>query len=147
MALQLAGLSLFVLGFFPVKPALSGVSGPESYQPPGNDTVEDFNVSSMSSDVIRSRFLELSQVPPSYGRLILMVVDGLPAEFVLGKDKNPPIQAFVDAMPYTHSLLANGMALGYHSRAAPPTVTMPRLKVNGYGFWCNWGILGCSIQL
>ncbi|XP_048501959.1 uncharacterized protein LOC104895503 isoform X3 [Beta vulgaris subsp. vulgaris] len=128
MALQLAGLSLFVLGFFPVKPALSGVSGPESYQPPGNDTVEDFNVSSMSSDVIRSRFLELSQVPPSYGRLILMVVDGLPAEFVLGKDKNPPIQAFVDAMPYTHSLLANGMALGYHSRAAPPTVTMPRLK-------------------
>ncbi|XP_057541503.1 GPI ethanolamine phosphate transferase 2 isoform X2 [Amaranthus tricolor] len=31
-------------------------------------------------------------------------------------------------MPYTHSLLANGMALGYHAKAAPPTVTMPRLK-------------------
>ncbi|XP_021841060.1 uncharacterized protein [Spinacia oleracea] len=31
-------------------------------------------------------------------------------------------------MPYTRSLLANGMATGYHAKAAPPTVTMPRLK-------------------
>lgn len=35
----------------------------------------------------------------------------------------------MEAMPYTQSLLANGMAIGYHARAAPPTVTMPRLKV------------------
>lgn len=147
MALQIAGLYLFVLGFFPVKPALSGASGPESYRPPGNDSFEDFNVSSMNSDDLRSLYLELSQVPPSYGRLILMVVDGLPAEFVLGKDRKPPTDAFVDAMPYTQSLLANRMAIGYHAKAAPPTVTMPRLKVNGYGFWCYWGILGCSFQL
>lgn len=32
-------------------------------------------------------------------------------------------------MPYTQSLLANGDAIGYHAKAAPPTVTMPRLKV------------------
>ncbi|XP_018806744.1 GPI ethanolamine phosphate transferase 2 isoform X2 [Juglans regia] len=32
------------------------------------------------------------------------------------------------AMPYTQSLLANGVAIGYHAKAAPPTVTMPRLK-------------------
>lgn len=32
-------------------------------------------------------------------------------------------------MPYTQSLLANKMALGYHAKAAPPTVTLPRLKV------------------
>lgn len=31
-------------------------------------------------------------------------------------------------MPYTQSLLASGMAVGYHAKAAPPTVTMPRLK-------------------
>ncbi|XVF61528.1 hypothetical protein PTKIN_Ptkin08bG0136500 [Pterospermum kingtungense] len=31
-------------------------------------------------------------------------------------------------MPYTQSLLANGLAIGYHAKAAPPTVTMPRLK-------------------
>ncbi|XP_021639181.2 GPI ethanolamine phosphate transferase 2 isoform X3 [Hevea brasiliensis] len=34
----------------------------------------------------------------------------------------------MDAMPYTHSLLSSGMAIGYHAKAAPPTVTMPRLK-------------------
>ncbi|XP_021713995.1 GPI ethanolamine phosphate transferase 2-like isoform X1 [Chenopodium quinoa] len=128
MVLQIAGLYLFVLGFFPVKPALSGASGPESYRPPENDSFEDFNVSSMNSDDLRSLYLELSEVPPLYRRLILMVVDGLPAEFVLGKDGEPPTKAFVDAMPYTHSLLANNMAIGYHAKAAPPTVTMPRLK-------------------
>lgn len=59
----------------------------------------------------------------------VQVIDGLPAEFVLGKDGNPPRKAFMEAMPYTQSLLANGMAIGYHAKAAPPTVTMPRLKV------------------
>ncbi|XP_050371365.1 GPI ethanolamine phosphate transferase 2 isoform X2 [Argentina anserina] len=34
----------------------------------------------------------------------------------------------MEAMPYTQSLLSNGMAIGYHAKAAPPTVTMPRLK-------------------
>jgi ethanolaminephosphotransferase len=32
-------------------------------------------------------------------------------------------------MPYTQSLLAGCKATGYHAKAAPPTVTMPRLKV------------------
>lgn len=66
--------------------------------------------------------------------MAFQVVDGLPAEFVLGKDGKPPTKAFVDAMPYTRSLLANGMATGYHAKAAPPTVTMPRLKVNGIAY-------------
>ncbi|XP_062178247.1 GPI ethanolamine phosphate transferase 2 isoform X3 [Alnus glutinosa] len=34
----------------------------------------------------------------------------------------------MEAMPYIQSLLANGAAIGYHAKAAPPTVTMPRLK-------------------
>ncbi|KAJ6678779.1 PHOSPHATIDYLINOSITOL GLYCAN-RELATED [Salix viminalis] len=57
-----------------------------------------------------------------------MVIDGLPAEFVLGKDGLPPREDFREAMPYTQALLSNGMAIGYHAKAAPPTVTMPRLK-------------------
>ncbi|XP_009769774.1 uncharacterized protein LOC107796395 isoform X2 [Nicotiana tabacum] len=71
---------------------------------------------------------ELSLVPPLFDRLILMVIDGLPAEFVLGKDGQPPQKAFKEAMPYTQSLLSKGRAIGYHAKAAPPTVTMPRLK-------------------
>lgn len=61
--------------------------------------------------------------------MFVQVIDGLPAEFVLGKDGKPPRNAFMEAMPYTQSLLGNGMAIGYHEKAAPPTVTMPRLKV------------------
>ncbi|CAN1216211.1 GPI ethanolamine phosphate transferase 2 [Linum perenne] len=34
----------------------------------------------------------------------------------------------MEAMPYIHSLLSTRKAFGYHAKAAPPTVTMPRLK-------------------
>uniref|UniRef100_A0A8R7QRZ8 GPI ethanolamine phosphate transferase 2 C-terminal domain-containing protein n=1 Tax=Triticum urartu TaxID=4572 RepID=A0A8R7QRZ8_TRIUA len=34
----------------------------------------------------------------------------------------------MESMPYTQSLLAGCRAVGYHAKAAPPTVTMPRLK-------------------
>lgn len=126
--IQMIGLSLFVLGFFPVKPALSGVSGPESYRAPASDSNENHGNSSLPPHQLRSLYQDLSGIPPSFDRLILMVIDGLPAEFVLGKDGDPPRKAFMEAMPYTQSLLANGMATGYHAKAAPPTVTMPRLK-------------------
>lgn len=52
---------------------------------------------------------------------------------MLGRDGKPPRDAFVEAMPYTRLLLANGFAVGYHAKAAPPTVTMPRLKVVALG--------------
>ncbi|KAG5576717.1 hypothetical protein H5410_056851 [Solanum commersonii] len=57
-----------------------------------------------------------------------MVIDGLPAKFVLGKDSEPPLKSFKEAMPYTQSLLTKGRAVGYHAKAASPTVTMPHLK-------------------
>jgi ethanolaminephosphotransferase len=57
------------------------------------------------------------------------VVDGLPAEFVLGRGGQPPPTEMLMAMPYTQKLLTSGRALGFHAKAAPPTVTMPRLKV------------------
>lgn len=45
-------------------------------------------------------------------------------------------------MPYTQYLLSNDLAVGFHAKAAPPTVTMPRLKVRSsisnpfYLFFC-----------
>ncbi|CAK7339628.1 unnamed protein product [Dovyalis caffra] len=134
LMLQIIGLSLFVFGFFPVKPALSGVSdnvsGPESfYYDADDDSVANQTQTSLPPPYhLKSLYQELSGIPPLFDRLILMVIDGLPAEFVLGKDGQPPPEDFVKAMPYTHSLLSNGMAIGYHAKAAPPTVTMPRLK-------------------
>jgi ethanolaminephosphotransferase len=60
-------------------------------------------------------------------------VDGMPAEFVLGRGGRPPPVEIIAAMPFTHSLLSSGKAYGYHAKAAPPTVTMPRLKVRWHG--------------
>lgn len=57
-------------------------------------------------------------------------MDGMPAEFVLGRGGHPSLPELVAAMPFTHSLISAGKGLGYHAKAAPPTVTMPRLKVN-----------------
>ncbi|KAL2498930.1 Alkaline-phosphatase-like family protein [Abeliophyllum distichum] len=127
--IQITGLSLFIMGFFPVKPTLSGISGLESFYPPGSDPTDlSQNVSTLPPDKLKSFYQELSGVPPVFDRLVLMVIDGLPAEFVLGRDGMHPRKEFVEAMPYTQSLLAKGLAIGYHAKAAPPTVTMPRLK-------------------
>lgn len=126
--IQIIGLSLFVYGFFPVKPALSGDSGPESfYAPTCNSSVPNQSERDLPPHQLRALYQKLSGISP-FDRLIFMVIDGLPAEFVLGKDDQPPSKGFMEAMPYTQSLLANGMATGYHAKAAPPTVTMPRLK-------------------
>lgn len=57
-------------------------------------------------------------------------MDGMPAELLLGRGGRPPPAELVAAMPFTHNLLSTGKGLGYHAKAAPPTVTMPRLKVN-----------------
>ncbi|KAL0381670.1 UNVERIFIED_CONTAM: GPI ethanolamine phosphate transferase 2 [Sesamum angustifolium] len=114
VVIQIIGLSLFILGFFPVKPTLSGMSGLESFYPPGFD----------STDLAHNA----SVLPPEKLKSLYQVIDGLPAEFVIGKDGKPPPEVLKKAMPYTQSLLAKGLAIGYHAKAAPPTVTMPRLK-------------------
>ncbi|KAJ6915789.1 Kinesin-like protein KIN-14A [Populus alba x Populus x berolinensis] len=107
-------------------------AGPESfyYDDGGgsSDSVANYTRASMPPHLLKSLYEELSGIHPSFERLILMVIDGLPAEFVLGKDGQPPREDFREAMPYTQALLSNGMATGYHAKAAPPTVTMPRLK-------------------
>ncbi|XP_047955777.1 GPI ethanolamine phosphate transferase 2 [Salvia hispanica] len=127
--IQIIGLYLFIVGFFPVKPSLSGMSGFESFYPPAVNSIHfDNNISTLPPGKLKSLYQELSGVSPLYDRLILMVIDGLPAEFLLGKDGEPPPKVFIEAMPYTQSLLASGLAIGYHAKAAPPTVTMPRLK-------------------
>ncbi|CAA6664940.1 unnamed protein product [Spirodela intermedia] len=105
--LQILGLYLFMFAFFPVRPALS----------------EFFNADLWLCDIP-----ERWNLPPHELRAMYKVVDGLPAEFILGKGETTATKIMADAMPYTHSLLSSGKALGYHALAATPTVTMPRLK-------------------
>ncbi|OEL25723.1 GPI ethanolamine phosphate transferase 2 [Dichanthelium oligosanthes] len=112
--LQVAGLSLFLYGFFPVKPTLHGFSGAESYRMPSCGPV--------------SAGEQEPALPPNQLRSLYKVIDGLPAEFVLGRGRKPPSKEMMESMPYTQSLLAGCKAAGYHAKAAAPTVTMPRLK-------------------
>jgi ethanolaminephosphotransferase len=63
--LQLAGLTLFVLGFFPVKPALMGISGIESVKPVCNYEEEATHKG--------ASYQEVSGITPQYDRLIIMV--------------------------------------------------------------------------
>ncbi|KAG8059236.1 hypothetical protein GUJ93_ZPchr0002g24231 [Zizania palustris] len=126
--LQVVGLCMFLYGFFPVKPTLPGFSGVESYRMPSCGSVGGGEEAALPPDQLRYLYRELSEVPPVYDRLVLMVIDGLPAEFVLGRDGKPPSKEMLESMPYTQSLLTGCKAAGYHAKAAPPTVTMPRLK-------------------
>ncbi|KAI5057975.1 hypothetical protein GOP47_0027990 [Adiantum capillus-veneris] len=122
ISLQSLGLYFFVMGFFPVKPALKGNSGIESLNFDCSlELVVDAGGTTPS-------FLEKLGVQPQFDRIVLMVVDGLPAEFLLGRDGSPPSAEITAAMPFTQKLLSSRRAMGFHARAAPPTVTMPRLK-------------------
>ncbi|KAH9331473.1 hypothetical protein KI387_003581, partial [Taxus chinensis] len=125
--MQSLGLFLFAIGFFPVKPALNGVSGLESYEAVCYSNQKDIE-KNIPPNRLLSLYEEKSGLPVQFDRIILMVIDGLPAEFVLGKGRIPPTDMMIGAMPHTQSLLSNGKLFGYHAKAAPPTVTMPRLK-------------------
>lgn len=71
--LQILGLLLFVLGFFPVKPALSGVSGMESYRDPMSSSREDQEqIKHLSQNQLRSLYKDMSKISPTFDRLILM---------------------------------------------------------------------------
>ena len=62
------------------------------------------------------------------GHLVIMVIDALRADFVLdldttdNKDQRPK-------MKYLQKLLNDNEATGFVTKANPPTVTLPRIKV------------------
>ncbi|KAI9914126.1 hypothetical protein PsorP6_005388 [Peronosclerospora sorghi] len=82
-------------------------------------------------------FDELEKVEAVYDRLVVVLIDALRADMVLGsasmhdnKEGNR-YQAKEELnihMPFTSGLVTSGKALGYVAHASIPTVTMPRLK-------------------
>uniref|UniRef100_H3G716 Uncharacterized protein n=2 Tax=Phytophthora ramorum TaxID=164328 RepID=H3G716_PHYRM len=72
-----------------------------------------------------------------YDRLVVVLIDALRADMVLGSaamhgsdkgDTLPPKGELNAHMPFTSGLVTSGRALGYVAHASVPTVTMPRLK-------------------
>ncbi|GMF33111.1 unnamed protein product [Phytophthora fragariaefolia] len=77
------------------------------------------------------------QVDVAYDRLVVVLIDALRADMVLGsaamhgdgEGDNQQVKGELNAyMPFTSSLVTSGRALGYVAHASVPTVTMPRLK-------------------
>lgn len=75
-----------------------------------------------------------SPPPPQYDRLVVVLIDALRADMVLGSaalygSAAPPVTGELSAhMSYARGLVASGQALGFLAHASVPTVTMPRLK-------------------
>ena len=105
--LLVAVFSMFLAGYFPSSPATAG-----------GDTAAGSQ-----------------ELPPAWrrqvGRLVIIVIDALRADFVL--DTDPPAAAGYK-IDYLQQLLrgrGEGGARGFVTRASPPTVTLPRVKVSG----------------
>ncbi|KAH7299414.1 hypothetical protein KP509_24G010200 [Ceratopteris richardii] len=99
---QIIGIYFLVMGFFPVKPTLKGNSGVESLR---FDCSVEYDM-----DPDPHSFLGKLEIQPQFHRIVLMVIDGLPAEFLIGRDEQPTLKEFRNAMPYTHELLLNKKA-------------------------------------
>ncbi|CAI5744204.1 unnamed protein product [Peronospora destructor] len=79
----------------------------------------------------------LQEVDAVYDRLVIVLIDALRADMVLGSasmrgnedsDKHQMKEELNVYMPFTSGLVTSGRALGYVAHASVPTVTMPRLK-------------------
>lgn len=61
--------------------------------------------------------------PPLFSKVVIMLIDALRDDFVFGSKG-------VKFMPYTTYLVEKGSSHSFVAEAKPPTVTMPRIKVN-----------------
>ena len=96
--------STFLTGFFPSSPAIGVPETRTSHRQPGAWTRR-------------------------VGPLVIMVIDALRADFVLDLDTGPG-SGSGRKIRYLQELLQNETeVVGFVTRASPPTVTLPRIKV------------------
>ncbi|XP_067027417.1 GPI ethanolamine phosphate transferase 2-like isoform X1 [Acropora muricata] len=98
---QIIGLALFLRGFFPIKKALQGRA-----------THEDLPVEPSGE---RPRSIPSAK----FGRLVILLIDALRADFVFSEQVK---------MPFTQEMIRNNQSFSFLAKAHPPTVTMPRIK-------------------
>lgn len=60
---------------------------------------------------------------PLFKRVVIVLIDALREDFVFGSDGRR-------FMPYTRNVVERGSSHSFIAKARPPTVTMPRIKVN-----------------
>ncbi|XP_022102881.1 GPI ethanolamine phosphate transferase 2-like isoform X2 [Acanthaster planci] len=114
---EFLGVNIFLKGFFPVKKAVEGYATFHYLpnEPYGSATTDEGFASDNEPDI------GIAPVRPVFGRLVVVLIDALRADFVFGERNH-------DHMPYTRALLSRGATRSFLARAHPPTVTMPRIK-------------------
>ncbi|ORZ00867.1 alkaline-phosphatase-like protein [Syncephalastrum racemosum] len=101
--IQLIGLALFCRGFFPYKVYLPGFATEEGLPP-----WPDSNQPGLPPII-----------EPEFDRLVLIVIDALRNDFILGDDSG---------FDFVRAQIERGSALPFTAKATAPTVTMPRIK-------------------
>ncbi|RDD42235.1 GPI ethanolamine phosphate transferase 2 [Trichoplax sp. H2] len=107
---HLVAIGLFAKGYFPIKTNAAGYSTlvttpPEPYKPARCDGVW-----------CGSNYT----IPPQFGRLVIMVIDALRADFILSQTQR---------MQFVEQLINSRQALAYPVKTHTPTVTTPRIKL------------------
>ena len=118
--LQLLAVVVFLKGFFPIKHAVPGFA---SFQ----DT-PSFPFPNGNSD----NYSTSQEIPPVFGRLVIVLIDALRADFVLPQTS----YEHLFEMTYTKSLVNDRNSFSFVAKAHPPTVTMPRIKVRCIVYSC-----------
>ena len=119
LVIEITGICIFLNGFFPLKSSRSGLS-----------KWGDFPLEPLLQMGEKNSSNKMEKhLPTIFGRTVLILIDALRADFVL------PEYAEGDdgfsRMEFLRSLIDSRQTYSYISRAHPPTVTMPRIKV-GY---------------
>ncbi|KAF2158178.1 alkaline phosphatase-like protein [Myriangium duriaei CBS 260.36] len=102
---------IFATGFFPYKPLLPGLATFKD-----QDAHEELELLVTSKDGARTPVQRPNRM---FNKVVLMVVDALRSDFVYGAESG---------FNFTQGLIRSGAALPFTAYAAPPTVTMPRIK-------------------
>ncbi|GAB7343646.1 hypothetical protein MBLNU457_1639t1 [Dothideomycetes sp. NU457] len=98
---------VFATGFFPYKPFLAGLATHEQI------------LAEEELGLLGGSGAEVTRPARVFDKVIFMVVDALRSDFVYGNKSG---------FHFTQSLIRDGTAIPYTAHAAPPTVTMPRVK-------------------
>ncbi|XP_033095681.1 GPI ethanolamine phosphate transferase 2-like [Anneissia japonica] len=110
VSLQVLGVSIFIRGFLPIKQVVAGHASHHDAPP---------EPSISGPDAVRGTNSTIELSKPVFGRLVLVLIDALRWDFVLGEKRR---------MPFVRGLIDRGQSLSFIAKAQPPTVTMPRVK-------------------
>lgn len=121
--IHLAGILVFLGGFFPLKPAADdAASADDECFSLKEECCNDNGTAVPVSDC---------QLQPVYDRLVLIIIDALRSDFVLPDVARDDTYTLCSEprMSRLCRRIVDQRTASFHAAAHPPTVTMPRIKV------------------